>query len=926
MTERQALFPLVKDQIDFGTLMQQVHGVISAYAGTSWSDTAAHDPGITLLEALCYGVSDLSYRTSLPLVDLLTPAPGEQRGGIFPDGFGPQQVLTVGPITADDYRRAILDLYSTDGSASTGGAGYFYFRDAQLVRESDSERYSYWHDPASHTYAFEKPDGAAGSTPEKLTLLGNYTLYLELTREGEDNKESAQNALTAFLRDNRNLCELVRNIVWMPAQDVYPLITVELDDDAQDAAPILAAIYELVEDFFSRKLRRYSAAELLSQGVPAETLYEGPQLLHGWIVDLPPPLDHTQPLVFDLSELVTPILAVDGVKSIQLLRTEGTDGWGLTFKRGEYPRAWGIDPIPRMLKNVLLFKHGQQYEATAAEVKAKLKARAVIDERPVTMPFGEWRNPMRYFPATDWIPPCYDLQDPAPTGQTAQLHRFLLPFEQQLADGCAQLALLPRLLSFNRITSTPMWDWQWPFALGSIPDRVHYAYKAGLTTVLRSREQDPSQEMRLLDYLLGYFGAKRAPRMLATSTGSFFATQRAYLSELGDLGYHRANVRFDRVSALQKRIAARLGIGEALFGESADMGKLPFYLVENRNLLPPVPETPPSQSFDVSEVKFNKIEGYLDFFTDVTHVRHGELIDLVLDSQGAVIRTLAVRAVGPGSFSVSMFESAVLAINGDRVLAAGKAGTLKWRSSNVWLTEMVYQLAYADSQTGLQSKQKRLTDAALSPFPVRLKVGDTITISRGFGPLLAEIPASADSVIVATVDSLDPVAGTYVVSSEGAFPPADAASKYRWHSDEVVADRFSFTISLVFDRTMLDSVAAPAMTEQWIRQVVLAEIPADVGVQFYWFSTDQFRSFAATYTRWMADESRVGDYAYQLLFQLALGVKPQVELGIALMKIASPEERLEVVGPGGNQWNTNAIQEHNLFYVPATSAQRSIEP
>jgi len=172
------------------------------------------------------------------------------------------------------------------------------------------------------------------------------------------------------------------------------------------------------------------------------------------------------------------------------------------------------------------------------------------------------------------------------------------------------------------------------------------------------------------------------------------------------------------------------------------------------------------------------------------------------------------------------------------------------------------------------------------------------------------------------VVSIDELKGTYVVSSDSAFPNSEVASKYRWYETENVTDRFSFTISLVFDRAMFDGVADPTMTAQWVKQSVLSEIPADVGVQFYWFSTDQFRSFAATYKRWLANDSAVGDYTYQLLFQLALGVRPQVELGIGLMKIASADERLEVVGAQGSEWNTDAILAHNLFYVPVSSGSR----
>ena len=36
-----------------------------------WTDYNLHDPGITTLELLCYALTDLSYRASFPIADLL---------------------------------------------------------------------------------------------------------------------------------------------------------------------------------------------------------------------------------------------------------------------------------------------------------------------------------------------------------------------------------------------------------------------------------------------------------------------------------------------------------------------------------------------------------------------------------------------------------------------------------------------------------------------------------------------------------------------------------------------------------------------------------------------------------------------------------------------------------------------------------------
>lgn len=111
MSKENALFPAVKDAIAFEALWQQAHEKVTALSGDIWTDTGDHDPGVTLLQSATWNCSDLSYRASLPLNDLLTHQDGRP---LFPKDFGPEQVLTCNTVTAEDYRRALLDVHSSD--------------------------------------------------------------------------------------------------------------------------------------------------------------------------------------------------------------------------------------------------------------------------------------------------------------------------------------------------------------------------------------------------------------------------------------------------------------------------------------------------------------------------------------------------------------------------------------------------------------------------------------------------------------------------------------------------------------------------------------------------------------------------------------------------------------------------------------------
>ncbi len=67
-TEKNSGFP---EYIDFATLRSEGIDHIAAFSGKVWTDHNLHDPGITTLEALCYVLTDLDYRSKLDFKDLV---------------------------------------------------------------------------------------------------------------------------------------------------------------------------------------------------------------------------------------------------------------------------------------------------------------------------------------------------------------------------------------------------------------------------------------------------------------------------------------------------------------------------------------------------------------------------------------------------------------------------------------------------------------------------------------------------------------------------------------------------------------------------------------------------------------------------------------------------------------------------------------
>ena len=63
--------PLEYPAMDYDFLRQEGIKYLEKLAGKLWTDFNAHDPGITILEQVCYAITDLASRINYTIPDLL---------------------------------------------------------------------------------------------------------------------------------------------------------------------------------------------------------------------------------------------------------------------------------------------------------------------------------------------------------------------------------------------------------------------------------------------------------------------------------------------------------------------------------------------------------------------------------------------------------------------------------------------------------------------------------------------------------------------------------------------------------------------------------------------------------------------------------------------------------------------------------------
>jgi len=99
------------DGLDFETLRKEAIGKVQDLCGEIWTDYNLHDPGVTILEQLCYGLTDLSYRTGFEIQDYLA---GEMNVIDYEKQalFSPEEILPSSPVTEIDYQKILYDAIS----------------------------------------------------------------------------------------------------------------------------------------------------------------------------------------------------------------------------------------------------------------------------------------------------------------------------------------------------------------------------------------------------------------------------------------------------------------------------------------------------------------------------------------------------------------------------------------------------------------------------------------------------------------------------------------------------------------------------------------------------------------------------------------------------------------------------------------------
>lgn len=159
--------------MNYELLRQEAINYIQTVAGKIWTDFNAHDPGVTILEVLCYAITDIGYRTSYDIKDIIAPAPDSSESSVVHDFFTAAEVLPSAPVTANDYRKLMIDVAVKSSEAGCSSVGV---KNAWIEKAKRPEHDIFVNTQESHL-AFKPVQ--AEDKPLDLTILHNVLLEFD---------------------------------------------------------------------------------------------------------------------------------------------------------------------------------------------------------------------------------------------------------------------------------------------------------------------------------------------------------------------------------------------------------------------------------------------------------------------------------------------------------------------------------------------------------------------------------------------------------------------------------------------------------------------------------------------------------------------------------------------------------------------------
>lgn len=460
------------DGLDFSAMRAEGINYLAELSGKIWTDHNVHDPGITILELLCYALVDLGYRTRMPAIDIFSRNSNE----LSPDDnfYTPAEILTCNPVTIMDFRKLLIDIREVKNA-------WLEVNEEWLECESNN---------IQPNTVFATTTNS-GSTPVecKTFLNGLYKVYIELYKgpyvlEGQwtnterEYIEKIVEKVRSTLLSHRNLCEDFISITVLCKEKIGVCADIDIDP-AADAEKIYVRIVETLKGFFSPDPKYYTLPQLLGKGKPIEEIFAGRPYLpesHGFV-------DATELEAIQfrkeihVSDVYNALFGIEGIRTIKKLRlrqcgnnpneniSPGECDWKYYLTQNHTSEFSLACSGFRFTRNELPVSVNEKKYKALFDLNYSLSGKILqqFDSLDLPVPKGIYHADLNsFYSIQNELPRVYGtseggIPDTASTmrkAQALQLKGYLLFFDQLLANYLAQLSQLRKIFAFKKSNKT----------------------------------------------------------------------------------------------------------------------------------------------------------------------------------------------------------------------------------------------------------------------------------------------------------------------------------------------------------------------------------------------------------------------------------------------------------------------------------------
>ncbi|MBK6265147.1 hypothetical protein JKA74_08865 [Marivirga sp. S37H4] len=472
--------PELLTSLDYKALRKEGIKYLQELSGKIWTDFNEHDPGVTLLEQICYALTDVAYRTNISIEKLLFYNDEYKSVSDSNALFGPNEIFPCGPLTLTDYRILVIDKISAINNA--------------------------WLEPVEEN---------------KLGLSGLYKVIVQVSNETSEAdygiiKEKVRKLFSA----NRNLCEDIDDVQILLPTPINIGAKIDIKSDAV-GEEVLSELFYRLNNYFNPAVQFHTYEELTEKGMHLEKIFETPSFDHGFIIPSELYLKNDEFYVTKIAEIISSIPGIRNVEEL-IIKKNGIKTYGNSLKID--PGYFAQLDISHS-EGIEITKGGISYDyekSTAQHLfEVKLDKHKSANNMKFKWQFDKVVKPFAFNQISDFpsiqntLPGLYGVGRyglPEDAGEeriakAKQLKAYLLMFDQVLANHLIQLQKIKDLFSIED-DGLHTYYGKLPMEFPDLEELLENPSNEKIQQLVVGFDDHLDRKNRILDHLLARFGER----------------------------------------------------------------------------------------------------------------------------------------------------------------------------------------------------------------------------------------------------------------------------------------------------------------------------------------------------------------------------------------------------------------------------------